>query len=542
MLIFHYNEPRFLAGVSKHGFPGEHGLRLLHTGHATTPFGERWRNSPALASARESRRPYLIDRIAGGMPFQSLDGVTDVARALKDDPNFLGFQVHEWDNTPLHDYNRINQEFFDKGIPFTEANFAPYAGRTKRLYLSGGDYNFYRDLHPSLNSMEDVKRYLEKYFIRMVELTGGQVLSVNGHGQFPHAALRLGGKNVMAELGNQVPLSAFQISCVRGAGREFNKPFGVYYETWGGQPFSCTCATSFSPWLPGEGQFQAFENYGGARPEGGSGRSLHRRLLHHAWLSGAHWWAVEWGAENYFSDWDRHPLTEYGRITLAVSQLARDVGPIQPIVPAALVLPPHAIGIDVAYISGLRRTVLDIADPDPCHALLKQWAVEMLSPQPWRQGFDAFNLTPSPWVGGIDVLSAEAPAALLSQYDVVMYVDEKERARADHPKALGVDAESARAGQAVIRRRWPIRVDGEVGCAQAHAGDRLLVGVFNNMGMTKVDGRESGDPQFARTATLTGACDDMRSLCGEQYVRRQSGRVSIELPPGGLAVLSFARG
>lgn len=541
MLIFHYADPRFLAGVSKHGFPPEYGLRLHHTGYDTTPFGERWRDSPVPASARDSGRPYFLDRIAGGMPFQSLDGLSAIARTLKDDPNFLGFQVHEWDNSPLHDHKHIETEFLDKGIAFNEANFAPYIGRTKPVYFSGGDYGIYHDLYAPINSSADVRRYLEAYFSRLVELTQGQVLSVNGYGQFPHTALRLGAKNIMAELGNQVPQSAFQISCVRGAGRQFNKPFGVYYETWGGQPFSCTCATNFSTWLPQEGQFKSFDEWGGARPEGGSSRSLHRRLLYFSWLSGAQWWADEWGAENYFSDWDQHPLTEYGRITLAVAQLARDTGPITPIVPAALVLPPDTLGVDVAYISGLRRAVLDVAEPDPCHALLKQWAAEMLAPRPWQQGIDAFNLTPSPWAGAIDVLSAEAPAELLAQYQAVMYVDEKQRARADHPNKLGVDVESAHHCQAAIRRHWPIRVEGEVGCVQAHAGGRLLVGLFNNLGVTKLDGKESADPQFARTAILTGPCADMKPLYGEQYIRQRNGGVNIELPPGELAVLSFAR-
>ncbi len=542
MFILHYADPRFLAGVSKHGFPAEHGLRLHNTGYMKTPFGERWRDSPVLQSARKSGRPYFIDRLTGGMPFQSLDGLTDIARTLKNDAHFLGFQVHEWDNCPFHDYRLIKKEFFDKDIPFTEANFAKYVGLTLRPYFEGGDYATYRDLYTPLNTMKNAKRYLEGYFSRMVELTEGQVLSVNGYGQFPHTVFRLGGKNNMAEIGNQVYQSAFQISCVRGAGREYGKPFGVYYETWGGSPFSCTCATSFSPWLPEEGQFKLFDEFGGASVQGGSSRSLQRRLVYFSWLSGSQWWADEWGAENYFFDWDQHPLTEYGNIMLAFTTIAQRVGPVTPIVPAALVLPPDTLGLDVGYVAGTRRLVFDAVEPDPCHNLVRDWAKEMLAPRPWRKGGDDYNLTPSLWAGAIDVLSADASPEVLSRYDVTMFVDENHRAKADHPKKLGVDIESAHESQSIIRQRLPFRVDGEVGCVQAHSSDRVLVGVFNNLGVMKLDGKETLDPQSARTATITGPCTDLIPLYGEQHVRqRNNNSVTVELPPGDLAVLSFAR-
>lgn len=95
-----------------------------------------------------------------------------------------------------------------------------------------------------------MNRYLEGYFRRLVDRTNGQVMAVNGYVQLYHTALRLGAKNVMAEIGNQVPLTALQIACVRGAARQYGKPFGVYYEPWGGKPFGCPCALGWSPWFP----------------------------------------------------------------------------------------------------------------------------------------------------------------------------------------------------------------------------------------------------------------------------------------------------
>ncbi|MCP4642278.1 MAG: hypothetical protein GY851_17670, partial [bacterium] len=307
MVFLHYTDTRFLEGLKQTGFPADHGFRLLNTGFKTTPFGERWLDTPRLAEAQASGRPYYIDRITGGMPYQPLVGIGQVAERLKDDPLFLGFQVHEWGNSPIHDYHRINKHILGKGLPFDKEHFAEYEGRMNLPYFSGGNYEMYQDVYRPLKTMEDVTTYFEEYFKKLIALTHGQVASVTGHTQLHHAALRLGAKNVMAEIGNQVSLTAFQIACVRGAAKEHGKPFGVYYETWGGSPFGCTCATDFSPWFATREQFEAFHDMGSVGPEFGSGRSLHRRLLYFAWLSGASYWVEEWGAENYFGNWDDYP-------------------------------------------------------------------------------------------------------------------------------------------------------------------------------------------------------------------------------------------
>jgi len=39
----------------------------------------------------------------------------------------------------------------------------------------------------------------------------------------------------------------------------------------------------------------------------GSSPSLQRRLLFYSWLSGATYYAEEWGAENYFENWTITP-------------------------------------------------------------------------------------------------------------------------------------------------------------------------------------------------------------------------------------------
>ncbi len=546
MLFLHHADPRFLEGLRRHGFPSDHGLRLLNTGFVTTPFGQRWTGSAALAQATASGRPFHIDRITGGMPFQSLDGLQPIARGLKDDPHFLGFQAHEWDNSPIHDHRRIHKLFLDQGLAFDEAHFAQYAGRTSLPYFSGGNYATYRDLFHPLESPADLERYYEAYFRKLIATTAGQILSVNGYGQFHHAALRLGARNVMAEIGNQVPLTALQLACARGAARQCHKPFGVYYETWGGAPFGCTCTTRFSPWFADEQQLKAFHDMGSVGPQFGSSRSLQRRLLYFSWLSGAAWWSEEWGAENYFADWDSFPLTEYGRVASQFAQATRGVGPISPIIPAALVLPPEIWGVDVGYLAGSRSRLSGQVEPTPFHARLRQFVQSVYATQPARPGGDAHNLTPSPWIGCFDVLSADAPPALREDYAVTVCFDPSQATDAGRGgrRSFLYTGGDDQIGSclAAVAESLPFRVRGEVGGAQARTADAILIGLFNNLGVTKSPGREELDPACTRQVTIEGSCAGLSWVCGADCLRRAEERsVTLELPPGGVAVISFPR-
>jgi len=544
MQFLHYSDPQFLEGLARHDFPADHGFRLHHTGFITMPFGERWAGSPVLAQAIASGQPFHIDRITGGMPFQPLDGIGPIARSLADVPQFLGFQAHEWDNSPLHDQRRIHKLLLDQGLPFDEAHFAVFAGRTSLPYFSGGDYAIYRDLFSSLQSMAEIDGYFEAYFQKLIAATDGQILSVNGYGQFHHAALRLGARNVMSEIGNQVPLTALQLACVRGAAREHGKSFGVYYETWGGDPFGCTCATNFSPWFATPEQLAAFHEMGSVGPQFGSGRSLQRRLLYFAWLSGAAWWSEEWGAENYFGDWESFPLTEYGRVAKQFLEATRGFGTIEPIVPAALILPPGVFGLDGMYLAGFRDRLFGQVEPPPFHARLRDFVQRVYATQPRQPGGDAHNLTPSPWIGCFDVLSAQAPASLLGEYDVVVYFDPEQAAAADcsGPQSFLYTGRQGEIGSCLeaIGSAQPFRVDGEVGCAQGRTADSILVGVFNNLGVTKVQGEELFDPQCTRRVMVAGPCEGLSWVCGAQYLHRADEQsLTLDLPPGAVAVVSF---
>ncbi|MBN1345089.1 MAG: hypothetical protein JXQ73_20510 [Phycisphaerae bacterium] len=545
MMFLHYADARFIEGLRRHGLLDNYGFRLLNTGYDPRPFGERWAGSKVLADAGASGRCHYFDRITGGMPFQSLEGMTDIARRFKDDPRFLGFQVHEWGNSPFADYGRIQKLILDKGRPFDQKSFAEFERRTQYPYFSGGDFRMYHDLYRPLKTQRDVEAFLEAYFRRLIELTAGQVMSVNGYVQMNHTALRLGAKNIMPEIGNQVPLSALQIACARGAARQYDKPFGVYYEPWGGTPFGCCCALGFSPWFPAEKRLKEKTDVYQITPKLGSSRSLQRRLLYFSWLAGAAYVAEEWGTENYFSDWETYPLTAYGRVVKEFLEITTRWSLPQPVVPAAVVAPPGTFGIDVGFVSGRRDRLYGVAAPDAFHTRLRRFAKDVFATQSAKKGGDAHNLTPSPWIGCFDVLSAEATPGLLAKYAVWVYFDAAQAEKApDGGGSLKVvytaDPKDSDRVIEAVGKHLRYQVQGQVGCAHARVDGRYLLGVFNNLGITKTPDGDQANPEATQTVTVIGPVDGVACVVGKDYLEnKDKDRLTIRLPAGQVAILSF---
>ncbi|UCD30256.1 MAG: hypothetical protein JSV03_07245 [Planctomycetota bacterium] len=543
IFLFHY-DPAFIEGLRRHDLLHNYGFRLLNTGFDRRSFRERWTQNPALEGARTSNLFYYIDRITGGMPYQNLDGIEAVAGKLKGDPRFLGFQVHEWGNSPIHDYHRIYKLLLDKELPFDYEHFAVYQGRTVPPYFSSGDYHTYQRLFEPLHTLEDVVGYHEGYFRQIIKRTWGQVVAVNGYIQLYHTALRLGAKNVMAEIGNQVPLTALQIACVRGAAREFGKPFGVYYEPWGGKPFGCPCALGYSPWFGNKKDPDGQDGVHRIRPGLGSSRSLQRRLLFFAWLSGATYWAEEWGAENYFGNWQDYPLTQYGQIVKEFLEVSSPYNRPEPMVPAVIIMPPGAGGIDLRYLFGEREQLYGLVGPDQFHVRLRQFAKDVFAARSRRYGADDFNLTPSPWIGCFDVLSVEAPEALLSQYGLVIYFDQEqaERSTVERQRVFvyqGNKQDSERCMK-LVSKLLPVLVEGEVGCVQARGDGKYFVGVFNNLGVIKTEGNETTDSKAVRSVIIHLPEVQVDYLVGAEYVAGQKpGMVEMSVPSGSLAIIAF---
>ncbi|MCD6596866.1 MAG: chitobiase/beta-hexosaminidase C-terminal domain-containing protein, partial [Bacteroidales bacterium] len=488
---------------------------------------------------------YYFDRICGGMPFQSLDGIKEIANQLKDDPLFLGFQVHEWGNSPIHDYHRIRRLLLDKGLPLDHKHFSSFEGRIETPFFSAGDYSIHKDLYKPLKSLKDVEQYLQSYFKQIIEKTSGQVMSVTGFAQLQHTAFRLGAKNVMPEVGSQVPLTALQIAFTRGAAHEYGKPFGVYYEPWGGSPFGGACALDFSPWYPGVKKLETIMGKYRVGSEYGSSRSLQRRLLFYSWLAGATYWSEEWGAENYFSNWEDYPITEYGQITKDFLFISNQYSKPKPIVPIALVMPPETFGVDIRYIAGITEKLYGIAPPNLFHNKLRAFAADILAAdQQIGLGKEDGSLTSSPWVSSFDVLSAEAPKEILDKYQFLVYFDEGQAANSSFPperiQVYNGNKRDADYYLQVVENLLPFHINGVVGAAHARADGNYFLGIFNNLGIIKTTEGEIANPNAKQTVTIHGPCKEVQFLVGDEYLEElNNNSIKLNLPAGKIAILSF---
>jgi len=266
--------------------------------------------------------------------------------------------------------------------------------------------------------------------------------------------------------------------------------------------------------------------------------------MYYAWLSGASWWSEEWGPENYFSDWKDYPLTNYGRVTREFLEVTRRLGRLEPVVPAAIMLPPETAGVDVRFLARQKQRLYEWLPADVFHGRMRHFSEKILAVRPYKYGKDDFNLTPSPWIGSFDVLSANAPASLLDRYRLLVCMDEKQAAGAAASGRQvvvykGEDEDVDRCVEA-LKAVAPVRIEGEVGCAVARVASSatLVVGLFNNLGITKKEGSETADPKAARPATIRGLAGEVDARLGKSFVVRQDAdAIELLLPAGEVAIL-----
>ena len=79
-----------------------------------------------------------------------------------------------------------------------------------------------------------------------------------------------------------------------------------------------------------------------------------------------------------------------------------------------------------------------------------------------------------------------------------------------------------------------------MGCAHARTDGRYLLGIFNNLGITKTDKGETQDPAATRTATVRGPVAGTTALVGRDFITQQGeDTLEVRIPDGDLVLLAF---
>ena len=292
--------------------------------------------------------PFYIDRLQGGCYLEEYPydkALTDLYRALPDG-RFWGFQMHEWMSNYASDLDKLRKN----GCPaWTEKDIVETILRA---------YPFPHVFLESMNAgeMEEGGRpETWRHFLRNAEMLYRKRMAHTGNALLPcdsftlayPVELRAGSRRLMPEIGAQTPDTRIQLAYARGMTRADGLSFGAYYEPWGGRPFSVCCyqRDGLNEWnLMDEGSFP----FRAAGPNGGSSRSLQRRLHLYAYMAGVSFMAEEWGMCNTFWDWHDFELSPYGEVKrdfIRFTERYPDIG--KPVVPMAAVIPDDVAALEM---------------------------------------------------------------------------------------------------------------------------------------------------------------------------------------------------
>ena len=296
---------------------------------------------------KDNNCPMYIDRLQGGCFFEGYDYDMKLVRAYREmlGEKFFGFQMHEWMSNFISDTRKLVDGKCPE--PWTEENIIatlkrdfpfPHVFTEAMSAKEFAEVGHITDCEKYLDAMKDLFAKRQKY-------TDGMLLPCDSAILGYSLEFKNGAKRVMPEIGKQTEHTSVQIAYARGMAKAYGKSFGTYYEPWGGKPFSaCNYQKDgLNEWNISNDSFP-FKTAGG---NGGSSRSLQKRMFFCSYMSGAEFISEEWGLCNTFYDWNDFELTPYGQIKkdfIDFTEKHKNIG--KPITPIAAVIPKEIISLD----------------------------------------------------------------------------------------------------------------------------------------------------------------------------------------------------
>ncbi len=342
---YHCYLPETWDAQVKAGLIDEHaGVRFMHSSMANE--NDKFNVTAAMGTdfqkmMAEKRLPMYIDRLQGGIFFEEYDfdqELLDYYKELLGD-NFKGFQMHEWMSNLASDILRINDclegEWTEKNITASLLKAHPYPmpfieAQSAAEHEKSGNPKTYDEFYKAAYNM----------FLKRMQKCNNQLIPADSLAIAYKLEIDNGVKMLMPEVGAQIPNTRIQIAYARGMARTNGIPFGIYYEPWGGEPFSACCyqRDDQNEWKLGKAADFPFITNG---ENGGSSRALQKRIHLYGYFAGAEFMSEEWGMCNTFYDWENFELTPYGKIKYDFLQLVKKypkekIG--SPYTPIALVL------------------------------------------------------------------------------------------------------------------------------------------------------------------------------------------------------------
>ena len=483
--------------------------------------------------------PFYIDRLQGGCYIEEYPydtALVDAYRTLLGD-RFMGWQMHEWLSNYRSDLKKLN------GLPADEWKDADAVRR----------YIFEKYPYPCLfleamsaeemaergkpQNVDEFKRNMFDVYKKRLR-THGELIPCDSCFLAYEFEFQNGARVVMPEVGAQSADARMQISYARGEAKGFDRDFGVYYEPWGGVPFSACCyqRDGKNEWGIGESADFPFETKG---RNGGSSRSLQRRIFLYGYLNNAAVISEEWGLCNTFEDWETFTLSEYGQVKLDFLNFTRkytDVG--EKLTPAAVVLPEE---LDV--LDDIRKPTThcgyDISDEIAAakSEKIKNSVRRVFSTPTEFLGTEYKTLINSNMPDAVDMLNAgKEKERVISSYRYLVDLT-GDRAFADaHDNCVKIDAL-----EDLLRAALPCTVEGLHWLVNERKGGGYYLTVFNNIGIERtVEKGEISLPEGTRSSKVTfknGAVPTV--LEGDGRLEKEGDDYRLTLPAGGFSFIRF---
>ncbi len=538
-----YYDQKYWKGLEKRGFlDSALGLKI-HSSTLLEPkrkFNEFAKKDSALYNTlKELRCPMYSDRIIGGIGIDDYEYsgelIDDYSNMLGD--NFFGFQIHEWASNFTHDWHQLERivpcdQWTEEGI---RAAFRKEYPKTPAHTLEVGTMlpsiaaNWRRPRTPE-EHLKQITAIYKKY----ADVSGGRVVLVDSYAMAPKIAIANGVRLIMPEVGAQIPDARVQLAYNRGIAKAYNVPLGIYYESWGGSPFS-TCMYQkehVNEWNI-DGLNYYFED--GAF-NGGSSRSLQERLYIYSYMCGARYFADEWGTCNTFYDWEDFEVSPYGQVRLDFQKFMcrfDDLG--EAYTPIAIVLPDDMTVFDSFFH--------DYNQSSPFYHNAPNWFkrnAEVLGTifgsTDGMTGTEIHVLRNGGFPDVFDIIHASDVSAL-GKYEYLIDATGDDSFAKSHDNVISLDDIPS-----ILDKLLPCKLDNNNCCTFNKNGNEWIVTVCNNSGVTRsIERGEQCDPSADAVTKIT--CTDgkhIEKIAGYGNLVFENGDYYAEIPAGRWIVLRIA--
>lgn len=485
----------------------------------------------------EHRCPFYIDRLQGGTYIDDYaydEALLNDYRDMIGD-GFWGFQMHEWFSNYRSDLKKL-QELDEEH--WTEEEIVRVIREKFKVPML-----FLECMRPDEMAAAGKPRNVKEFYKNMTDIyrkrrkqVGDIVPCDSGFLAYPFEIAN-GARHFMPEIGAQTPDAKVQICYARGMAAAHNITFGAYYEPWGGNPFSTCCYQK-----DGRNEFGIRSSndspFAMAGANGGSSRSLQRRLYLYAFLSGAEFISEEWGLCNTFVDWNDFELSDYGKVNLEFLNFARKYRNIgRKLAPAAVVLPRALTVLDEIHNP---RTFCGYeleGEDGQAMARIKDGICKVFSAPTEMLGTEQKTLINSDMPDAIDLLN-ECGDHALKKYSYLIDLTEDPAFAAKHPNCCSIEDLPH-----LLRKELPCYVDGGLHWLvnECTTGGYYL-SVFNHSGISRTvaDG-EQKIAEAEKTVAISFKQETVPAVMeGEGTLFRcDDGTYRLTVPAGGWCLMRF---